>query len=63
MVFAQYLEDAARVEWQVLQASAAIASGRGEEALISEKEAGISAVGTGRIYERMWEFLTRDHPE
>ncbi|MBT3549842.1 MAG: class II aldolase/adducin family protein [Rhodospirillaceae bacterium] len=63
VVFAWYLEDAAKAEWQVLQASAAIDAGRAEEKLFNAEEAEIRAVGLGRIYERMWEFLTHGDPE
>jgi HCOMODA/2-hydroxy-3-carboxy-muconic semialdehyde decarboxylase len=63
VVFAWYLEDAAKAEWQVLHASAAIDAGRGDEKLFSAEEAEIRAVGTGRIYDRMWEFLTHGDPE
>jgi HCOMODA/2-hydroxy-3-carboxy-muconic semialdehyde decarboxylase len=63
VVFAWYLEDAAKAEWQVLHAAAAIEAGGLEEKLFSAEEAEIRAVGTGRIYERMWEFLTDGDPE
>ena len=58
VVFTWYLEDAARVELDVLSAG-----GAGSEALFSAEEAKLRAVGTGRIYERMWEYLTYGDPE
>jgi HCOMODA/2-hydroxy-3-carboxy-muconic semialdehyde decarboxylase len=58
VVFTWYLEDAARVELDVLAAG-----GAGAEAVFSTDEAKQRAVGTGRIYERMWEYLTHGDPE
>jgi HCOMODA/2-hydroxy-3-carboxy-muconic semialdehyde decarboxylase len=52
-VMAWYLEDAARVELDVL------ASGE-EGVLLSEQESADRATLQGRIVERMWEWLTRD---
>jgi HCOMODA/2-hydroxy-3-carboxy-muconic semialdehyde decarboxylase len=63
VVFAWFLEDAARAEWQVLHAEGAIQAGKAEEIYFSAEQAEIRAVGTGRIYERMWEFLTHGDPE
>lgn len=58
VVLAWYLEDAARVELDVL------AAGRSaEEALLSADEARQRAVGAGRIFERMWDYLTHGDPE
>ncbi|MCL4799229.1 MAG: class II aldolase/adducin family protein [Burkholderiales bacterium] len=58
VVHAWYLEDAARVELDVL------AAGRSEdEAVLTPEEARLRAIGTGRIYERMWEYLTHGDPE
>ena len=58
VVFTWYLEDAARVELDVLATG-----GAGLEAVFSAEEAKQRAVGTGRIYERMWEYLTYGDPE
>jgi HCOMODA/2-hydroxy-3-carboxy-muconic semialdehyde decarboxylase len=58
VVLTWYLEDAARVELDVLATGAADCG-----AVLSEAEAGRRAVGTGRIYERMWEYLTDGDPE
>lgn len=58
VVFAWYLEDAARVELEVLRC------GAGETApTLSPAEVKVRAVGTGRIYERMWEYLSDGDPE
>jgi len=58
VVHAWYLEDAARVELDVL------AAGRPDaEAVLTIEEARRRAVGAGRIYERMWEYLTHGDPE
>jgi HCOMODA/2-hydroxy-3-carboxy-muconic semialdehyde decarboxylase len=56
VVMAWYLEDAARVELAVLAAG-----GQGLE--LSEGEARDRAVISGRIIERMWEWLTARDPE
>jgi HCOMODA/2-hydroxy-3-carboxy-muconic semialdehyde decarboxylase len=58
VVFAWYLEDAARVELDVLAAGLP-----GDEVLLSQDEARQRAVSAGRIYERMWEYLTHGDPE
>jgi HCOMODA/2-hydroxy-3-carboxy-muconic semialdehyde decarboxylase len=64
VVFTWYLEDAARVELDVLATLGALGTkGAGSEALFSDEEAKMRAVGTGRIYERMWEYLTHGDPE
>ena len=55
-VLAWYLEDAARVELEVL------ASGQAGE-LLSLEEAADRAVTDGRLFERMWEYLTAGDPE
>lgn len=60
VVFTWYVEDAARVELDVLAAGE---RARDNEALFSIDEARQRAVGTGRIYERMWEYLTAGDPE
>ena len=57
-VLTWYLEDAARIEWQLR--AAGLADGA---PVLSPEEAAVRAVGTGRIYERMWEFLTAGDPE
>lgn len=62
VVFTWYLEDAARVELDVLAADGGRGGGGGE-AVFSAEEATLRAVGTGRIYERMWEYLTHGDPE
>lgn len=58
VVFTWYLEDAARVELEVLRC------GQFDTApVLDEAEARARAVGTGRIYERMWDYLTDGDPE
>ncbi|CAB3631259.1 hypothetical protein DFP87_10116 [Achromobacter marplatensis] len=57
-VLTWYLEDAARIEWQLR--AAGLADGA---PVLSPAEAAARAVGTGRIYERMWEYLTAGDPE
>ena len=58
VVFAWYLEEAARVELDVLS------SGLAEQGpLFTEDQATVRAVGTGRLYERMWEYLGAGDPE
>jgi HCOMODA/2-hydroxy-3-carboxy-muconic semialdehyde decarboxylase len=52
VVLTWYLEDAARIELALHSAGLA-ASG----AVLTEQEAAQRAVGTGRIYERMWDYL------
>ena len=64
VVFTWYLEDAARVELDVLSVLSVLsAQCAGAEALFSAEEAKLRAVGSGRIYERMWEYLTHGDPE
>ena len=58
VVFAWYLEDAARVELEVLKCGEADAA-----PVMTPEQVEIRAVGTGRIYERMWEYLTDGDPE
>jgi HCOMODA/2-hydroxy-3-carboxy-muconic semialdehyde decarboxylase len=54
-VLAWYLEDAARVELDVLAS--------GEPGIVfSEQESADRATTQGRIVERMWDWLTRDEP-
>lgn len=57
VVRAWYAEDAARVELDVL------AAGAGEPRQITADEAGIRATWSGRILERMWDYLTHGDPE
>lgn len=54
-VMAWYLEDAARVELDVLASGA-------PGAVFSDAEAADRATLQGRIIERMWDWLTRDEP-
>jgi len=58
VVLTWYLEDAARIELQLR--SAGLADGA---PTLAPEEAAARAVGTGRIYERMWEYLTAGDPE
>jgi HCOMODA/2-hydroxy-3-carboxy-muconic semialdehyde decarboxylase len=58
VVFSWYLEDACRVELEALR------TGLVETApLFTPAQVKVRAVGTGRIYERMWEYLTAGDPE
>jgi HCOMODA/2-hydroxy-3-carboxy-muconic semialdehyde decarboxylase len=58
VVFTWYLEDAARVELEVLRC------GEAETApTLTPEQVEIRAVGTGRIYERMWDYLCDGDPE
>jgi HCOMODA/2-hydroxy-3-carboxy-muconic semialdehyde decarboxylase len=57
VVFAWFLEDAARVELAALQA------GRAEEGAMTPEEARDRAVSTGRTFERMWDYLVVGDPE
>jgi HCOMODA/2-hydroxy-3-carboxy-muconic semialdehyde decarboxylase len=52
VVLSWYLEDAARIELDCL------AAGTADTGLLSESEAHARATWSGRILERMWEFLT-----
>src|SRR6185436_9866774 len=58
VVHAWFLEEAARVELDVLAAAQPE-----REALLTIEEAQRRAVVTGGIYERMWEYLTHGDPE
>jgi len=58
VVLAWYAEDAARVEMDVLAAG-----GAGSPALLNEEDAAIRATWSGRILERMWDYLTFGDPE
>jgi len=52
VVLSWYLEDAARIELDCL------AAGLAEQGLLSESEAQRRATWSGRIVERMWDFMT-----
>lgn len=56
VVLAWYLEDAARVELEVLAAGV-------EGQVLSTREAAERAVTTGLLFERMWEYLNAGDPE
>lgn len=58
LVLTWYLEDAARVELQVRSAGLAASA-----AVLDESEAGQRATDAGRIFERMWDYLTAGDPE
>lgn len=58
VVFTWYLEDAARVELEVLRCG--LADGA---PTLGAQEAKARTVGTGRIYERMWDYLSAGDPE
>ncbi|MDH3234237.1 MAG: class II aldolase/adducin family protein [Alphaproteobacteria bacterium] len=58
VVFAWYLEDAARVELEVLRCAADQSA-----PTLTPAEVEVRAVGTGRIYERMWDYLCDGDPE
>lgn len=58
VVMAFYLEEAAATELAVL------ATGEEENSVcFTAEQANIRATGTGRIYERMWDFMTAGDPE
>ena len=58
VVLAWYLEDAARIELAALNANLT-----DQAETISIEDAKLRATDQGRIFERMWEFLTHDDPE
>lgn len=58
VVFAWYLNDACRVELEALKTGLADTG-----PLFTPEQVKVRAVGTGRIYERMWEYLTAGDPE
>lgn len=58
VVLTWYLEDAARIELHLRMAGLAEPSG-----VVAPEAAAQRAVGTGRIYERMWDYLTDGDPE
>lgn len=55
VVLTWYLEDAARVELDCL------AAGLADEGLLTEQDAKQRATWSGRILERMWDYLTADN--
>lgn len=58
IVMAFYLEESAGTELAVL------ATGKTAESIcFTDEQASIRATGTGRIYERLWEFMTAGDPE
>jgi len=58
VVMAFYLEESAGTELAVMAASDA-----GDSVCFTEEQAAIRATGTGRIYERLWEYMTAGDPE
>lgn len=58
LVLTWYLEDAARVELQVRSAGLA-----GAGVVLDDAEAALRATDAGRIFERMWDYLTAGDPE
>jgi HCOMODA/2-hydroxy-3-carboxy-muconic semialdehyde decarboxylase len=54
------LEDAARIEQQVRSMST---PQEAQAALLSAQEVGERQVSSGRVFERLWEFLVADDPE
>lgn len=58
VVMAFYLEEAARTELAVLTVG-----GNADPVELTAEEAQARATGSGRIFERMWEHLTRADPE
>lgn len=58
LVLSWYAEDAARIEFDVLKTAQA-----GDPALITNEQAEIRATWSGRILERMWNYLTFGDPE
>ncbi len=58
VVMAFYLEESAGTELAVMATGDA-----GESVCFTEEQAAVRATGTGRIYERLWEYMTADDPE
>jgi HCOMODA/2-hydroxy-3-carboxy-muconic semialdehyde decarboxylase len=58
VVLTWYAEDAARIELDVVASN-----GAGDPTLITTEEATIRATWSGRILDRMWDYLTYDDPE
>lgn len=58
VVMAFYLEEAAATELAVL-----VAGDAAESVCLTAEQASVRATGTGRIYERMWEYMTAGDPE
>lgn len=58
IVMAFYLEEAAKTELAVLAAG-----DRAQPVVLSDEQAAARGVSSGRIFERMWEYLTFGDPE
>lgn len=58
VVMAFFLEEAAATELDVMATGTTDGS-----VCFTEEQAGIRATGTGRIYERLWEYMTAGDPE
>lgn len=58
VVMAFYLEECAATELAVLAAGEQVRS-----VTFTEEQAAIRATGTGRIYERLWDYMTAGDPE
>ncbi len=57
VVLSWYLEDAARIEWQLL------AAGLGDSPTMTNDQARARAVTAGGIFERMWQHLIQGYPD
>ena len=58
VVMAFYLEESAGTELAVMAAGDA-----GESVCFTDEQAAVRATGTGRIYERLWDYMTAGDPE
>jgi len=58
VVMAFYLEEAAATELAVIAAGNPV-----ESVCFTQEQAAIRATGTGRIYERLWDYMTAGDPE
>ncbi len=58
VVLTWYLEDACRVEMDALSLA-----GHGDPAIFTEDQVKVRATGAGRIFERMWDYLTEGDSE
>ncbi|MFJ9531802.1 class II aldolase/adducin family protein [Herbaspirillum sp. NPDC101396] len=58
LVLTWYLEDAARVELQVRSAGL-----EAQGVVLNDEEAALRATDAGRIFERMWDYLSAGDPE
>jgi HCOMODA/2-hydroxy-3-carboxy-muconic semialdehyde decarboxylase len=58
LVLTWYLEDAAKVELQVRSAGL-----EAQGVVLNEEEAALRATDAGRIFERMWDYLSAGDPE